>query len=96
MQGVEAAGFRILGEPPMHLFAFAPRDPAVDANAVADAMLGQGWVVLRQPTNPPSLHLLLTPPHDAAYDAFIADLTEAVASVKASGSRSAKTSNYTG
>ncbi|HJQ82488.1 MAG TPA: pyridoxal-dependent decarboxylase, partial [Candidatus Binatia bacterium] len=70
MRGVEAAGFRVLGDPPMHLFAFAPARPGVDANAVADDMLARGWVVARQPTDPPSLHLLLTPPHAAVCDAF--------------------------
>ena len=95
MRGVEAAGFRILGDPSMHLFAFAPKDPAVDANAVADAMLARGWVVLRQPTAPPSLHLLLTPPHAPAYEAFCRDLTAALTDVRATGSRSTKTSSYT-
>lgn len=96
MRGVEAAGFRVLGDPPMHLFAFAPRDPAVDANAVADELLARHWVVLRQPTDPPSLHLLLTPPHAAAYDAFCHDLEAALAAVRASGTRSRTTSSYTG
>lgn len=95
MRGVEAAGFRILGDPPMHLFAFAPRDPDVDANAVADEMLARRWFLLRQPTTPPSLHLLVTPPHAAAYDAFCRDLGEAMTAVRASGKRSGTTSTHT-
>jgi sphinganine-1-phosphate aldolase len=96
MRGVEAAGFRVLGAPPMHLFAFAPRDPGVDVNAVGDLLLGRGWVVLRQPTDPPSLHLLVTPPHAPACDDFLCALAAATAEARASGAHSGKTSSYTG
>lgn len=95
MRGVEAAGFRVLGDPPMHLFAFAARDAGLDVNAVADEMLARGWVVLRQPTEPPSLHLLITPPHAAACDAFCRDLAEAAAKTRGTGERSPRTSSYT-
>jgi len=94
--GVEAAGFRILGSPPMHLFAFAPGEAGIDPNAVADALLARGWVVMRQPTDPPSLHLLLTPRYAQACEAFLADLAAATAEARASGARSGKTSGYTG
>jgi glutamate/tyrosine decarboxylase-like PLP-dependent enzyme len=96
MRGVEALGFRVLGNPPMHLFAFAPRDPNLDANTVADEMLGSGWVVLRQPTEPASLHLLITPPHEKVYDEFVRDLATATAAARISAGRSVKTSGYTG
>jgi len=79
MDGVRAAGFRVLGEPPMSLFAFAAVDPTVDVGAVAGELLTRGWVVLRQPTEPASLHLLITPRHEAACDQFCADLAAAVA-----------------
>jgi glutamate/tyrosine decarboxylase-like PLP-dependent enzyme len=96
MTGVRAAGFRVLGDPPMSLFAFAPADPTLDANAVADEMAMRGWFIMRQPTTPPSLHLLITPAHDAACDAFCAELLEAVQTVRARNARSEKTSSYTG
>jgi glutamate/tyrosine decarboxylase-like PLP-dependent enzyme len=96
MRGVEAAGFRVLGDPPMHLFAFAPREPEVDPNAVADELLGRGWVVLRQPTAPPSLHLLVTPPHARVCEAFLRDLAAAETAARARGARSETTSSYTG
>jgi glutamate/tyrosine decarboxylase-like PLP-dependent enzyme len=96
MAGVAAAGFRVLGDPPMSLFAFTPVDPALDGNAVADEMLGSGWVLLRQPTTPPSLHLLLTPAHAPVCEEFCRDLREAVARVRARGASSTKTSSYTG
>jgi glutamate/tyrosine decarboxylase-like PLP-dependent enzyme len=93
MAGVRAAGVRVLGNPAMSLFAFAARDPALDVNAVADEMLARGWVLLRQPTDPPSLHLLLTPPHTAVCDAFCRDLAAAAAAAR--GVTSRETSNYT-
>jgi len=95
MAGVRAAGFRVLGEPPMSLFAFAAADPALDVNAIADEMLGRGWVILRQPTEPPSLHLLITPRHEAVCEEFCRDLAAAVVVVRASGARSAVQSTYT-
>jgi hypothetical protein len=63
-------------------------------HAVADEMLTRGWVILRQPTTPPSLHLLITPRHEAVCDAFGADLAAAVAAVRTSGARSAVRSTY--
>jgi glutamate/tyrosine decarboxylase-like PLP-dependent enzyme len=95
MAGVRAAGCRVLGNPPMSVFAFAPEDPAVDPNAVADRMLEREWALLRQPTAPPSLHLLLTPRHEPACAGFCRDLGDAVAEVRASGTRSPTTADYT-
>jgi glutamate/tyrosine decarboxylase-like PLP-dependent enzyme len=96
MAGVRAAGFRVLGDPPMSLFAFAPVEPGLDANAVADEMGARGWFILRQPTTPPSLHLLITPAHADACDAFCAELASAVAVARDRSARSDKTSSYTG
>ena len=59
-------------------------------------MLGRGWVILRQPTTPPSLHLLITPPHARVCDAFLGDLTASVGNVRERAVRSEKTSSYTG
>jgi sphinganine-1-phosphate aldolase len=91
---VHEAGFRVLGDPVMSLFAFAATDD-LDVNAVADRMLERHWAILRQPTDPPSLHLLLTPRHDACADRFREDLLASVGEVRASGARSGATSNYT-
>jgi glutamate/tyrosine decarboxylase-like PLP-dependent enzyme len=95
MDAVRAAGFRVLGDPAMSLFAFAATDETLDVNAVADVMLGRGWAIMRQPTTPASLHLLLTPRHAPIADDFARDLAEAVREVRDSGATSAVTSNYT-
>jgi len=95
MTGVTDLGYRILGDPRMSLFAFCTDDPALDINTVADEMLGHGWVILRQPTTPPSLHLLLTPKHAPVLGEFIADLKAATEAARATGAVSAETSNYT-
>jgi glutamate/tyrosine decarboxylase-like PLP-dependent enzyme len=95
MDAVRAAGFRVLGDPVMSLFAFAATDDTLDVNAVADAMLSRGWAIMRQPTTPPSLHLLLTPRHVPIGPRFADDLVASVRDVRASGATSGVTSNYT-
>jgi len=95
MTGVRAAGCRVLGDPPMSIFAFTPEDPAIDPNAVADRLLERQWALLRQPTTPPSLHLLLTPRHEPVCERFCGDLTESMASVRAAGTRSDTIADYT-
>jgi len=90
---VRELGYRVLGQPPMSLFAFASDE--LDVNAVADQMLMRHWVVIRQPTEPASLHLLVTPRHDAACEQFRTDLAAATEAVRQSGATSAETSNYT-
>jgi hypothetical protein len=95
MDAVRTAGFRVLGDPVMSLFAFVADDATLDVNAVADAMLSRGWAIMRQPTSPPSLHLLLTPRHAPIAERFGQDLVDAVREVRESGATSAVTSNYT-
>jgi len=95
MDAVRAAGFRILGEPVMSLFAFAAGNDPLDVNAVADAMLARGWAIMRQPTAPPSLHLLLTPRHVPITDRFARDLMAAAQEVRESGATSSVTASYT-
>ena len=91
--GIESIpGFRVLGKPAMSLCAFTAED--CDVNGVADGMLERGWFMLRQPTAPPSINLLLTPMHVPAADQFLADLHEVAADVRATGRTSAETADY--
>jgi glutamate/tyrosine decarboxylase-like PLP-dependent enzyme len=94
VDAVRAGGFHVLGDPPMSLFAFAPDDGALDVGAVCQAMLERGWVVMPQPTDPPSLHLLLTPRHAGVVDEFARDLAAAVAAVRAGGAGGAGPATY--
>ncbi len=90
--GVRESGYRVLGDPAMSLFSFTA--DALDVNGVADAMLERGWFLLRQPTTPPSLHLLITAMHTPIVDEFLNDLRECTATVRATGRTSEETANY--
>lgn len=85
-------GFHVLGRPAMHLFAFASRE--CDIMAVGDALGERGWYVHKQPTDPPSLHLVITPIHTRIVPAFLADLEAAAGSVARTGRVSRVVSNY--
>lgn len=81
-------GLRILGNPVMSILAIGIDDrqaeDAVDLNVVADRMLAKSWRIDRQ-QRPTSLHLTVSPAHDAVADTFVADLREAVAHVRSTG-----------
>jgi hypothetical protein len=55
--------------------------------AVADAMEERGWHLGRQPTDPPSLHVVLTPMHTRIVGSFLEDLEDVAASVARGGGR---------
>lgn len=67
-------GFKIMGKPAMYVFAFTA--DGRDLAAVAAKMSERGWYILRQPTTPESLHLLLTPIHQQSADTLLQDLRE--------------------
>jgi glutamate/tyrosine decarboxylase-like PLP-dependent enzyme len=80
--GVEAIdGLRVTGDPVPGVMEIAA-DPSApgggpDIAAVADVMEDRGWHLDRQQGG---LHAIISPSHVEAADAFLADLTEAVAS----------------
>jgi glutamate/tyrosine decarboxylase-like PLP-dependent enzyme len=79
-RGIEGIpGFRVLGDPIMYVVAFAAQD--VDVMAVGDAMAERGWFLGRQPTTPPSLHVVLTPMHTAIVEEFLRDLRDVAGDV---------------
>ncbi|MGE0212063.1 MAG: aminotransferase class V-fold PLP-dependent enzyme [Parvibaculaceae bacterium] len=74
--GIESIpGFRVLGKPAMHLFAFTGEGR--DMAAMAAELTRRGWFIHRQPTNPDSLHLLVTPIHERSTDKLLSDIREA-------------------
>jgi glutamate/tyrosine decarboxylase-like PLP-dependent enzyme len=82
--GIEGIpGFRILGDPAMYVWAFTA--DSLDVMALADAMAERRWYLGRQLTDPPSLHVVLTPLHAPVVDDFLRDLREAAAVVGRSG-----------
>jgi glutamate/tyrosine decarboxylase-like PLP-dependent enzyme len=68
-------GLRIVGKPAMSVFAFAA--DAVDIFVVADAMEGRGWHIDRL-QDPAAIHLMITPAHVQAVDAYLGDLRSSV------------------
>lgn len=81
--GVHAIdGIEVLGKPQMSVFAYHSTDPQVDIFAVSDYMGNKGWHIDRQ-QNPMALHLMVTPAHAQSYTAYLEDLAEAVAYVRA-------------
>ncbi|MBC7691939.1 MAG: aspartate aminotransferase family protein, partial [Methylotenera sp.] len=79
-KGLRTLGLKILGKPEMSVFAFASDE--LDLFAVADFMESRRWHIDRQ-QNPTCLHLMVTPAHEQACQAFLKDLAEAITFVKA-------------
>lgn len=75
-------GLRILGRPQGPLLAYGSSDRAVAIFAVADQMERRGWNVNRV-QNPDGIHAMVTARHRAVTGEYLADLEEAVATVRA-------------
>lgn len=74
--GIDAIpGLEIVGKPDMSVFSFASRRENIFG--VADRMEGKGWWMNRQ-DHPESLHMIVTPNHLQAIDAFLKDLRDSV------------------
>jgi len=74
-------GLRVLGDPPMSLFAFNSTDKKVDIYAVGDCMEKKGWHIDRQ-QRPECLHAMVTPLHSDVASRYLTDLAEAVEHVR--------------
>jgi glutamate/tyrosine decarboxylase-like PLP-dependent enzyme len=72
-RGVRAIdGLHVLGEPVMSLVAIGSSG-RVDPYVIGDRLQERGWRIDRQ-HSPPSLHLTISPAHDAIADRFLSDL----------------------
>lgn len=79
------AELRTLGKPQLGLLAFAARDPeSLSCFAVWARLKQRGWFT-GVVTEPPGIHLMLSPAHADVIDAYLADLGEAVAEVGREG-----------
>ncbi len=72
----------VLGEPTGPLLAYGARDKAVNIFAVGDQMELRGWQINRL-QRPDGLHAMITARHLDVMDAYLRDLKDAVAVVKA-------------
>jgi glutamate/tyrosine decarboxylase-like PLP-dependent enzyme len=73
--GVRKLGFEILGEPRLGIVAFT--HPEVDTFAIYRNMYRKGWFASLT-TDPPALHLMLSPFHSEVTDQYLADLEESM------------------
>jgi sphinganine-1-phosphate aldolase len=69
--GVARLGFSVLGRPQLGILAFTHAH--ADCHAILRALYAKGWVTGAN-VDPPSLHLMLSPKHAEAGDAYLADL----------------------
>jgi glutamate/tyrosine decarboxylase-like PLP-dependent enzyme len=82
-------GLRVLGEPAMSVVAVGATD-GVDPYVVGERMHERGWRIDRQ-QSPPSLHLTISPAHDAMVDRLLEDLR---AATRAGGERRGSAALY--
>lgn len=78
--GLRALGFEVLGKPLLGLIAF--RHLEHDNFAIYTEMCRKGWFTSIT-TQPPSLHLMLSPKHAEVIDDYLSDLGESVEIVAA-------------
>lgn len=84
----EVEGLRLLGQPVMGLLAIASdgSDAGVDVFELSDALARRGWQALPQLSfgqSPANLHLMIEPGNAPHAEAFLKDLHEAAAEVRA-------------
>jgi glutamate/tyrosine decarboxylase-like PLP-dependent enzyme len=82
-EGIAAIpGLAILGSPLTGIFAFGSTEPGLDIYAVGDQLGAKGWHVDRL-QRPEGLHAMITPRHANIVSEYLADLREAVETVRA-------------
>lgn len=81
--GIDAIpGLAVLQPHELCIFVYTSRDPALDIDAVANAMTRRGWFVGRQ-AEPKGIHMHLNPIHAQTADEYLVHLAEAVGEVRA-------------
>jgi glutamate/tyrosine decarboxylase-like PLP-dependent enzyme len=76
--GVKRLGFKVFGAPQLGIIAFA--HPKADSFALLGKLHQRGWITGAL-LDPKALHLMLTPVHLDASEAYLADLETALAEV---------------
>jgi glutamate/tyrosine decarboxylase-like PLP-dependent enzyme len=74
--GVRALGFEVLGKPKLGIIAFSHNE--TDVFTIYRNMYRKGWFTSLT-TEPPALHLMLSPFHHQVMDRYLEDLKESLA-----------------
>jgi glutamate/tyrosine decarboxylase-like PLP-dependent enzyme len=90
-KALTSLGFEILGEPKLALLAF--RHPDYDPYALWGKLIERGWFTSIT-TEPPSLHLMISPFHENVVDDYIADLRAGMADLDEDDSGPAPEARY--
>lgn len=90
-RGVESMGATLFGAPQLWAFAFGFE--GVSMGRVAGAMWKRGWLCART-TQPDGIHVMCTPVHEPAAEAYLEALRESLAEVRASGGGEAGPARY--
>lgn len=90
-EGITATdGLELVSEPDMSLVVYRATDESgLDVFAIAERLEDRGWLVDRQ-QNPNCIHCTVTSNHEARIDAYLEDLREAVAYLRAHPKQSAR------
>ncbi len=78
--GVRALGFQVLGQPRLGITAF--HHPEVSSMAIWAKLRGRGWFT-SVATEPPALHLMLSPFHAEVAEVYLTDLAWALNAARA-------------
>ena len=89
--GVRALGFTVLGEPQLGLLAFT--HPEAGAFPLWAKLRSRGWFT-SMTSEPPGLHLMLSPFHAAVADQYLADLAWALDAVRGETAEAAGVARY--
>src|SRR5690606_38017070 len=89
--GVKALGFRVLGRPQLGIIAFTHDE--IDPMAVWGKLFERGWFTSLT-TEPPGLHLMLSPFHLQVADTYLADLAWAAGEVRKGAGGAAREARY--
>jgi glutamate/tyrosine decarboxylase-like PLP-dependent enzyme len=85
-RGVEALGLQVHGDPKLALVCYGSGD--VDMRAVYGQLFRKGWFT-GFTTQPPSIHLMLSPAHREVMPSYLEDLRAALVHVRETGATGA-------
>ena len=74
-------GLEVIGKPKTSLFSYRSTEPGLNIYAVGDVMEEKGWLVDKL-QKPDALHAMVTASHDKVVEQYIADLKDAVDTVR--------------